>query len=73
MMPIVMMIDTPFPMPLSVIFSPSHIRIIVPQVRMMTEKNTNAERLPLTSGWPGSAAGRPRRSGCVMAIAVMAP
>ncbi len=37
--PIIIIREIPFPMPLSVIFSPSHITNIVPAVRMITDEN----------------------------------
>ncbi|MCY1306911.1 hypothetical protein D9M70_567970 [compost metagenome] len=35
--------DIPFPIPLSVIFSPSHIAKIVPETSITTDKNWNAK------------------------------
>ena len=37
--PIMISIEIPFPMPLSVILSPSHIQKIVPEVKMIIAKN----------------------------------
>ena len=34
--------DIPFPIPLSVIFSPSHIAKMVPVTRIITDENKNA-------------------------------
>jgi hypothetical protein len=47
-----MMRDIPFPMPLSVIFSPSHITNTVPAVSITTEENLkkNPESTKAVSG-----------------------
>ena len=53
-MPTVMMSDIPLPMPRSVIWSPSHIRNIVPAVSVITVMIRNAGPGVDTSGIPSS-------------------
>ena len=71
MMFAVMMMETPLPMPCSVIRSPSQTRIIVPAVRIIMDMMMNPAPALETRGSAG--AGSPRRVGLVMATAAIAP
>ena len=50
-----MMIEIPFPIPRSVTCSPSHIRKMVPAVRVTTALNRNAGPVITTTGSPAPA------------------
>ena len=54
MIPMVMRIEIPFPMPLSVIFSPSHIQNIVPAVSTTTVDRVNKNWLLNTMAGPAT-------------------
>ena len=45
MIPIIINIEIPFPIPLSVIFSPSHIQKMVPEVSIVTLDKVNKNLL----------------------------
>ena len=67
----VMMIDTPLPMPRSVTCSPIHMKTIVVQVSTTVVTNTKTVGDPRNSGEAGS--GSPRRLGLIMPIDTIAP
>ena len=68
---IVMISDTPLPMPRSVICSPSQVKTIVVQVITSTVIGMNTDRLPMKSCSDG--AGNPSLLGLTIAIATMVP
>ena len=70
-MPMVMMSETPLPMPRSVICSPSHMKTMVVQVRTTVLTSTKTVLLPIKRGPPGFWS--PIREGSIMATATMTP
>ena len=70
-MPIVMMSDTPLPMPRSVICSPSQVKTIVVVVSTRIVIRMKTCSLPRKSGWFGW--GRPILAGLIIASATIMP